>query len=146
MPETLILAAVPAVKLVPEPNVRVFRFKVVVEPPMARALVLAVVRLLKVWVAAVPLIFWAPALLKVTVPVPCVNVPELAQFPPTERLPLVEINVLPLELLTPPITVISPEPLLNVPPEFVRSPVIVRVLGPSAAMDLMNLLYHNHKI
>ena len=83
-PDTLILEAVPAVKLVPEPNVRVLRFNVVVEPPMVRALVLAVVILLNVWLAALPLMFWLPALLNVTVPDPGVNVPPLlVQSPDT---------------------------------------------------------------
>ena len=44
-PETLIVVAVPATKVVPEPRVRVLRFKVAIEPPIVTALVLAVVLL-----------------------------------------------------------------------------------------------------
>ena len=78
LPAIYILTAVPAVRLVPGPMVKLpFKVMVVVEPPIVRALVFNVVRLLKVCETAVPLIAWGPVPLKVTRPVPGVNVPPL---------------------------------------------------------------------
>ena len=65
--------------------------------------------------------------LKVTVPELCVKVPEFVQLPPIERLPLVEMNVLPVELLTLPVTVTLPVPKLVVPPELERLPATERI-------------------
>ena len=48
LPEALILVAVPAVRVVPELKVKVFKVSVVVEPPIARALALVRVILLNV--------------------------------------------------------------------------------------------------
>ena len=81
------LEAVPAARLVPEPMVKLpFKVKAVTEPPIVRALVLDVVRLLKVTEAAEPLIAWAPVPLKLTVPVPGSKVPPFwVQLPDTLR-------------------------------------------------------------
>ena len=102
-PETLMLVAVPAVRLVPDPSVSVLRFNVVVEPPIVRALVLAVVILLNVWAAAVPFMFCAPALLNVTVPEPGVNVPPL-------------FVQLPAALILLPLALRVPEAAVKLPP------------------------------
>ena len=90
LPLTVIFAAVPAAKM-PLVMVRLLRFKVVVEPltDSVWPAVLLTVRLLKVCVTAVPFIAWAPVPLKVTRPVPGVNVPPLlVQLPATFILPL----------------------------------------------------------
>ena len=55
LPAILMEEAVPAVRLVPEPMVKLpFKIMVAVEPPTVRALVLDIVRLLKVCDKAVP--------------------------------------------------------------------------------------------
>ena len=52
LPATLILTTVLAFSHVPEPMVKPFKVRVVIEPPIVKALVPDVVRLLKVWATA----------------------------------------------------------------------------------------------
>src|SRR5436190_19904186 len=76
-PLGLIVAAVPAAN-VPALSVAVLTLRVVVLPPTVSVPPpLLTVKLLKVCVAAVPFKFWPAPPLKVTVPVPGVNVPPL---------------------------------------------------------------------
>src|SRR5947207_1992082 len=87
---TLTVAAVPTSK-VPALIVRVpFKVRLVVLPPTLNVCpVLLTVRLLNVWLDALPPILWGPlAFWKVTVPVPGVNVPPLLiQLPPERLIP-----------------------------------------------------------
>ena len=128
LPAILMEEAVPAERLVPEPMVRLpFKFIVVVEPPTVRALVFDVVRLLKVCDADVPFIAWAPEPLKVTVPVPGVNVPPL----------LVQLPAI-LILDAVPAVRLVPEPMVKLPLKFmvVVEPPTVRAL----VFDVVRLL------
>ena len=138
LPAILMVEAVPAVRLVPEPMVKLpFNVMVAVEPPIVRALVFDVTRLLKVCDAAVPFIDWEPVPLNVTVPVPGVNVPPLlVQLPPNVMLELLA-NIVPAEIVRVLLIVTllvresMPAPALVIPYPFPRSlmaPPTVRVL------------------
>ena len=111
LPAILILEAVPAVRLVPEPMVKLpFKVTVAVEPPIVRALVFDVVRLLNVCETARPFIAWAPEPLKVTVLAPGVNVPVLLV-----QLPAILIVSEPVAVQVPPI-LMPPVPAVTLPP------------------------------
>ena len=128
LPAILILEAVPAVRLVPELMVKLpFIFMVTVEPPTVRALVFDVVRLLKVCEEDEPLIAWAPVPLKVTVPVPGVNVPPLLVQLPA----ILILEAVPAERLV-------PEPMVRLPFKVmvVVEPPTVRAL----VFDVVRLL------
>ena len=59
------------------------------------------------------------------------KMPEFAQLPPTEKLPLVAIRVFVAEFETLPVTATLPMPSEVVPPVFERLPATVSVLDDS---------------
>ena len=118
-----LMSSVAGAVKVPNVIVKSFVVMLVVLPPVESVLPLFTTKLLKVWLAALPLIAWAPVPSNVTVLLPCVNVaPLFVQSPVTVWLNDPALNVEPEPRTTLPFTSIGAAAAADAVPAVVKEP------------------------